>query len=81
MQLRLTNVANRQSAESQSAQLAQQINLTQKQFNLLNKHFVKKKSIKQISKEEKVSPQALYDRLNRIKRKGINLNFMRYQNL
>ena len=32
MQLRLTNVANRQTSESQSAQLAQQINLTQGQI-------------------------------------------------
>ena len=32
MQLRLTNLANRQGAENQSAQLAQQINLTQGQF-------------------------------------------------
>ena len=32
MQLRLTNVANRQTSESQSAQLAQQINLTQGQM-------------------------------------------------
>ena len=32
MQLRLTNLANRQTAETQSAQLAQQVNLTQGQF-------------------------------------------------
>tara|TARA_R100000664_G_C2674398_1_gene85033 strand:- start:56 stop:217 length:162 start_codon:yes stop_codon:yes gene_type:complete len=50
-------------------------NLTHKQFEAIRKHVIKKKSIKQIAKEEKISESAVYKRLQTIKKKGINLNF------